>query len=78
MRTFERGVEAETLACGSGAMASALWAAQEGARSPIEVLTAAGDVLVVSFEVDEEGHDLWLTGAAEVTFSGVWEEPRPA
>jgi len=77
MRTFERGVEAETLACGSGAMASALWVAQEGARSPVEVVTAGGDVLVVSFEGDDEGHELWLTGPAQVVFSGVWDEPRP-
>ena len=50
MRTYERGVEAETLACGSGAIASALWVAGEGARSPVEVLTAGGEGLVVSFE----------------------------
>jgi diaminopimelate epimerase len=76
MRTFERGVEAETLACGSGAMASALWAAQEGGRSPIEVLTAGGDVLVVSFEPIEGGCDVRLTGPAEVAFAGTWEQPE--
>ncbi len=75
MRTYERGVEAETLACGSGAIASALWAAGEGAGSPVEVRTAGGDVLVVSFEVVEEGHDVWLTGPAEVAFTGTWEQP---
>jgi diaminopimelate epimerase len=73
MRTYERGVEAETLACGSGAIASALWAAQQGARSPVEVLTAGGDVLVVSFEAVAEGYDVRLTGPAEVAFAGTWE-----
>ncbi len=75
MRTYERGVEAETLACGSGAIASALWVAGEGARSPVEVLTAGGDALVVSFESVVDGHDVRLTGPAEVSFTGVWEQP---
>lgn len=75
MRTYERGVEAETLACGSGAIASALWAAGEGVGSPVEVLTAGGDVLVVSFEALAGGYDVRLSGAAEVAFSGTWEQP---
>ena len=75
MRTYERGVEAETLACGSGAIASALWAAEEGAGSPVEVLTAGGDVLVVSFEAVAGGYDVRLTGPAEVAFAGTWEQP---
>jgi diaminopimelate epimerase len=75
MRTYERGVEAETLACGSGAIASALWAAGEGAGSPVEVLTAGGDVLVVSFEAVTDGYDVRLTGPAEVSFAGTWEQP---
>ena len=75
MRTYERGVEAETLACGSGAIASALWAGGEGARSPVEVRTAGGDVLVVSFERAGEGYDVRLTGPAEVSFRGTWEQP---
>jgi diaminopimelate epimerase len=74
MRTYERGVEAETLACGSGAIASALWLAGEGARSPVEVLTAGGDVLAVSFESIVDGYDVRLTGPAEVSFAGVWEQ----
>jgi diaminopimelate epimerase len=75
MRTYERGVEAETLACGSGAIASALWLAGAGARSPVEVLTAGGDVLVVSFEPVVDGYDVRLTGPAEVSFAGTWEQP---
>jgi diaminopimelate epimerase len=75
MRTYERGVEAETLACGSGAIASALWAAGGGARSPVEILTAGGDLLVVSFEAVADGYDVRLTGPAEVAFAGTWEQP---
>ncbi len=76
MRTFERGVEAETLACGSGAIATALWAAGEGEGSPVRILTAGGDVLVVSFEAVEQGCDVRLTGPAEATFTGTWPEPE--
>ena len=75
MRTFERGVEAETLACGSGAMASALWAGHEGEPSPVQVLTAGGDTLVVSFQPAGGGYDVRLTGPAEVAFTGTWTEP---
>jgi len=82
MRTFERGVEGETLACGSGAIASALWAAAEGEGSPVRVLTAGGDELVVAFvpagaagEGAGRAHDVRLTGPAEVSFAGEWTEP---
>lgn len=74
MRTYERGVEAETMACGSGAIASALWLAGAGAHSPVEILTAGG-VLVVSFESIVDGYDVRLTGPAEVSFAGTWEQP---
>jgi len=75
MRTFERGVEGETLACGSGAMASALWWAAEGTGSPVSVLTAGGDTLSVAFTVMEDAWDVTLTGPAEVAFVGVWDGP---
>lgn len=80
MRTWERGVEGETPACGSGAIASALWAAAAGERSPITVVTAGGDALVVSFARDGGGWDVRLTGPAEVAFSGEWTgcAPEPA
>ena len=77
MRTFERGVEGETLACGSGAIATALWAAAEGCTSPVRVRTAGGDELVVSFEPQQAAFDVTLTGSAEVVFEGSWREPGP-
>jgi diaminopimelate epimerase len=83
MRTYERGVEGETLACGSGAIASAAWAFARGAASPMTVLTAGGDALIVSFEKEGAGPDggLWrveLTGPAVVAFHGTWSDEAPA
>jgi diaminopimelate epimerase len=74
MRTYERGVEGETLACGSGAIASAIWAAAQGAASPVAVATAGGDELWVAFERSGEGYDVRLTGPAEVAFTGSWTD----
>ena len=85
MRTWERGVEGETRACGSGAIATALWAAARGERTPVRVLTAGGDELVVAFDpagAESEprpgAHDVRLTGPAEVAFAGEWTEPVSA
>ena len=72
MRTWERGVEDETLACGSGAIATALWAVAEGASSPVTVRTAGGDDLVVSFTETPQGRLATLTGPAVVVFGGAW------
>ena len=77
LRTYERGVEGETLACGSGAMAAAVWAAAEGAQPPIVVMTAGGDELEVGLEGIEGGYDATLTGPAEVSFRGEWTEEAP-
>ncbi len=74
IRTFERGVEGETLACGSGAIAAALAAAEDGARSPVRIRTAGGDVLQVSFEASGDGYDVALAGPAEVAFRGEWRD----
>ena len=94
MRTYERGVEDETLACGSGAMASALWATAEGDRPPIAIVTAGGDELRVGLEpVGRAGAkpgaapadtpaaarwDVRLVGPAEVVYRGEWTEATPA
>jgi diaminopimelate epimerase len=50
MRTYERGVEAETLACGTGAIASAVVATALGhATPPVDVQTSSGRSLIVDF-----------------------------
>lgn len=74
MRTYERGVEAETLACGSGAIASATCAFMDGATSPVAVLTAGGDELLVLAERDGSGWDVKLSGSAEIAFEGTWPQ----
>lgn len=66
IRTFERGVEGETLACGTGVVASAFVARVLGFdRHPVRVTVRGGDVLSASFQ-DGPG----LEGPAEITFTG--------
>jgi len=77
MRTYERGVEAETLACGSGAIASALCAVSDGEPSPIAVVTAGGDELIVTLRPVDNEWDATLAGPAEVAFAGAWNETAP-
>ncbi len=73
IRTYERGIEGETLACGTGAVASALVAGALGAVvSPVEVLTRGGERLVISFERTADGFsNIHLAGTAEVICEGV-------
>lgn len=77
LRTFERGVEAETLACGSGAIAAAAVLAREGVRSPIRVRPTSGIDLQVDFEGGAEGPRAFhLTGEARVVYEGVLASDR--
>ena len=75
IRTYERGVEDETLACGTGIVASALiFAASEKSSGPIMVLARGGDELEVGFEKVEGGfRNVTLTGPAEFVFEGTIE-----
>lgn len=76
VRTFERGVEGETLACGTGVAASAIAAALTGrVREPVNCRVAGGDTLQVRFhrrkgEGDEPVQGVTLRGPVRVTFKG--------
>jgi diaminopimelate epimerase len=75
VRTFEKGVEAETLACGTGAMASALVARLDGRVGDAGRQTVAvempGGTLTVGFRVDGDAvSDLTLAGPAETVYEG--------
>ncbi|HEV8659664.1 MAG TPA: diaminopimelate epimerase [Thermoanaerobaculia bacterium] len=70
VRTYERGVEAETLACGSGVVASASVSALFGrVSSPVKVLTRSGIALEVSFTLEGgELRDVRLRGDARIIY----------
>ena len=72
MRTYERGVEEETLACGTGASAVAVVLCRLGlANSQVSLQTRGGDLLVVSVDMDTKA--LRLRGPAVTSFHGeVW------
>src|SRR5437763_824482 len=72
IRTYERGVEDETLACGTGVVASALIvAALEKTHGPIRVLVHGGSELTVDFDKSgERFRNVTLTGPAEFVFEG--------
>lgn len=77
VRTYERGVEDETLACGTGSVAAALIAARLGqAASPVLIHTQGGEVLTASFQWQgEEARDVYLEGEALVVYQGeLWME----
>ncbi len=75
VRTYERGVEAETMACGTGIVASALVAARLGlVTAPVKVTAASGDVLTVDFKLTPKGAtDVTLLGPAVHVFQGTLE-----
>ncbi len=73
MRTYERGVEDETLACGTGAVASAVVASTLGlVESPVTVLTTSGLPLTVRFTAKgSSATNVYLGGEARVVATGV-------
>lgn len=79
MRTYERGVEAETLSCGTGATASAILTALWGlTQPPVEVETTGGIPLTIDFTPPAAAgavpSDPRLTGDARVVYRGTLEE----
>lgn len=84
IRTYERGVEDETLACGTGSVASALIAGLKGqmlqpaasveaVRRRFNVLTRGGEILKIYFTLKgNKFSDVWLEGKASIVYKGVW------
>jgi diaminopimelate epimerase len=73
IRTYERGVEDETLACGTGVTATGILAhLVHGAKLPVRLQVAGGDILEVNFSRSGDSgiSDVTLTGPAKVVFSG--------
>jgi diaminopimelate epimerase len=72
VRTYERGVEDETLSCGTGVTASALMNAHnEKGFNRVEVKTPGGRLSVEYNKIDDEHFDnIWLCGPAELVYKG--------
>ncbi len=72
VRTYERGVEGETLACGTGMVAGVLAAAQRGlVDSPVDVLVQSGETLRIYFE-NQNGlwREIYLEGKVKIVYQG--------
>ena len=72
IRTYERGVEAETLACGTGVAAAALlttvW---ELTSQPVSVITRSGEQLIIHLDPSDPGHGgILMEGVATLVFRG--------
>jgi len=76
VRTYERGVEDETLACGTGSVASALIAGvTRGMASPLSVITRGGEILTVHFAWKQGMPvELFLEGGADFIYEGQFYE----
>ncbi len=74
IRTYERGVENETLACGTGTVASAIIASiKKNVKKPVEFLTFGNDKLLVDFEKNNNKFvKITLTGPAKINYIGTY------
>jgi len=85
IRTYERGVEDETLACGTGSIAAVLTAGAQGlVVSPVEVQTRSGEILTIHFQQSGQGgavqfEQVYLEGDAKVVYEAkLWDETLKA
>lgn len=74
VRTYERGVENETYACGTGVTAAAISSYLEGETSNDVNIEVLGGMLMVSFKTTDNNtfKDIFLTGPAERVFEGIY------
>jgi diaminopimelate epimerase len=72
VRTYERGVEDETLACGTGDVASVLAAASRGlVDSPVDVIVRSGETLRIYFtKKDDRFSEIYLEGSVKIVYHG--------
>lgn len=73
VRTYERGVEDETLACGTGCVASAIMAGlHKGVKSPVRVHTSGGDILTITFDLQDGPRvdNVFLQGPTRTIYTG--------
>jgi diaminopimelate epimerase len=77
VRTYERGVEDETLACGTGVTASAIISGlKKLVKPPVSCITRGGDTLTVSYAINDASDflspvsNVYLEGPAVVSFTG--------
>jgi len=81
VRTYERGVEAETLACGTGSIASAIisWfklnpRLRQKKAVRLSVRTKSKDILTVTFDLLKRIDNVWLEGKAYLVYTGKIED----
>lgn len=82
VRTYERGVEDETMACGTGAVSAAIIAALTGrVKPPVKVITSGGEPLIIHFAEPAEGqlvNEVYLEGAARIIYQGQLDQEAVA
>ena len=73
VRTYERGVEDETLACGTGDVAAVLAAASRGlVETPVDVIVQSGETLRIYFtKKGDRFGDIYLEGKVKIVYSGL-------